>query len=79
MWPFKAKVPAIPYEELVETYPPAPCEEQYKHYYWEELQGWPCPRCEKQREDKLALEKEQRFAKLIATEVVALLNTPTKE
>lgn len=72
MWPFKRK-PVQTWDELVATFDPAPCGDQYKHYYWERLEGMPCPLC-KRAEDEAAKERElRRLAELTAGRVMELL------
>ena len=73
MWPFKKKK-VITYEELVKTYAPAPCGQQYEHYYWTEIEGWNCPHCDKIAKVVEELAKEERIARLTAKHVVFLLN-----
>jgi len=46
MWPFK-KTPKLSLEEWAATKPPAPCGNQKEHYFWTEIECWPCPICAK--------------------------------
>ena len=75
MWPFKK---SIPYSEVVKSYPPAPCGEQYKHYYWKEIEHFPCPHClavkHAKREHEAKLREEDRLADKIACAIVSKLS-----
>lgn len=64
-WPFKRK-PKISFEEWASTQPAAPCGYQNDHYFWEEIEGWPCPRCAAMEKSKLEVENENRLAEKIA-------------
>lgn len=74
MWPFK-KTPKLSLEEWAATKPPAPCGNQKEHYFWTEIECWPCPICAKIKEQKQKEEDENRMAEKIAAAVVKKLQT----
>lgn len=56
---------------LVER-PPAPCGNDKEHYFWTEVEGWPCPCCAGIRRREREREDEDRLAAKIAANVVRM-------
>lgn len=73
-WPFNRPKP-VSFRETVRSMPPAPCGKQYDHYYWTELEGFPCPTCAAMELRRREAEAEDRLAEKIAARVHALATT----
>lgn len=71
IWPFK-KQKVISMEEYVSDKPMPPCGEKITHYHWTDFEGWKCPICAKDEEKAREEERENRMARKIAEQVVAM-------
>lgn len=76
MWPFK-RMPKLSLEEWAAQKPPAPCNNQKGHYFWTEIEGWPCPTCAAIEKRKKNDAEEDRLAEKIAQKVAALMKGST--
>lgn len=73
MWPFSRK-PKLSLEEWAATKPLAPCGYQKEHFYWTEIEGWPCPKCARIEREKQKSAEEDRMAEKVALAVVRQLH-----
>lgn len=71
-WPFNRPRP-VAFRETVKSLPPAPCGDQYEHYYWTDLEGMSCPVCAGQKARRRELQAEDRLASKIANQVAQRL------
>lgn len=73
-WPFKRR-PVQTMEQLAAQQPPAPCGQQTEHYFWELIEGMPCPGCLARKQMRKEQAEREQMAQLIADAVVAKLAT----
>lgn len=78
MWPFPKRTPKLSLEEWAAEKAPAPCGFQKEHYFWTEIDGFPCPKCAAVEKRKKKDAEEDLLAEKIAQKVAALIKGGTK-